>query len=314
MPLSALTRFPQIVQFETSTECNANCLFCGGRHTDRPRGAMDWRLIEHILDGATGAQSVIPFLLGEPFVEPRLLDILRAIRERVPSAYSVLYSNMAACTRRLATTIIEEGLLDQICISFYAPTPDLYRRWQPPLDYEEVRKKIMELVMERDARGARWPQIYMHYLMIDELAPHFDAFRAQWESIVDRVEPVAYDDWHGTQPDRGLRFYARGLPRTPCYRLWQSLNIVWDGRAVACCIDHRAEAVIGDLRRNTVEGIWHGRPLARLRRLHRERRFDEIAPCRSCQIWEWSNPEWWVRFWLEAVYGEPYRPPAGAGR
>ena len=69
---------PAIVQFETICGCNANCTFCSYGQMKRSKGLMDGNLIESIIQQAKGAHSLIPFLIGEPFLDQRMREIGRA--------------------------------------------------------------------------------------------------------------------------------------------------------------------------------------------------------------------------------------------
>ncbi len=303
---------PQVVQFETICGCNARCVFCCYPSLRRSRGKMDWALIERIITQAGGAQTLIPFLLGEPLLDDRMRDVLALCKATQPKAKTVLYSNMSRCDQAAIEWIVQDQNLDIICPSFYGPTPETYRELQPPLDFHQVRSNIIRLIAERRRLQVPKPRVQMNYILTDLTRPHLKRFVDYWRPLADTVEVVYHDTWHGEQPERDSMKVLPPGP-IPCSRLWESLNIHQDGTAVACCIDHEQQEKIGRLPEQSLLEIWHGEPLARLRRLHLAGRHAEIPLCRDCTSWL-SNPAWWTGFWIRAWYGFEWPRVRAVGR
>lgn len=297
-----LEKTPRIVQFETICGCNARCTFCSFPQMKRPHGQMDFELIKTIIIQAKGAKSLIPFLVGEPFLDKRMRDILALCKRLQPTATTVLYSNMALCSAETAQWLVLDQTLDRLCPSFYGPTPYVYRELQPPLNFHEVRKNILRLLRLRHASGKVRPMVDMQYILMDKTVPYLGQFKKYWGVLADAVSTVNYDTWHGIKPNESVLSHNRTKDPIPCSRLWESFNVHYDGTVVACCIDLEAEEVIGRMPQQTLQEIWQGKPLQRLRAMHLAGRQGEIPLCRNCTAWS-TGPEWWVRFWSEALYG-----------
>ena len=68
--------------------------------------------------------------------------------------------------------------------------------------------------------------------------------------------------------------------------LWRNLSVHADGKVSACCLDSEDELIVGDLTAgDTLVGVWRGQRLARLRRIHLEGQFEELAICARCTSW-----------------------------
>ena len=66
-------------------------------------------------------------------------------------------------------------------------------------------------------------------------------------------------------------------------RLFQRLaNQAAERRTTPCCYDHACRLEVGNAKEESVEEIWSGERLSKLRRLHEEGRVDEIDLCRTC--------------------------------
>ena len=110
--------FVGLLQFETSTVCNGRCLFC--HHKDMKReGVASWSTILEAIDIiAPYAQTVCPFLMQEPLLEPRLCAVLDNVKQVNPFAKTEIYTNMSTLPNNWRS-IIDEGNLDTMIISFY---------------------------------------------------------------------------------------------------------------------------------------------------------------------------------------------------
>ena len=182
--------FPKFLQFETATTCNAKCIMCPHSKMERRGNRASWSTIGKIIQEAVPkVDMVCPFLMQEPLVEPRLVQVLANIRARNPKAQTVLYSNMNALTTEQTIKIIDYDLLNELHISFYGPTEALYNKWQPPLNWQRTRDNIMEFHSYRTEHYKALPKMVLHVLAVPEI---FAAWKG-YEDIakfVDSMSPV----------------------------------------------------------------------------------------------------------------------------
>ncbi len=294
--------FPKFLQFETATTCNAHCLMCPHSKMKRRGNSASWTTIGKIIQEAVPkVDAVCPFLMQEPLIEPRLLPILSNIKARNPNAKTILYTNMAGLTREQTTKIIDYNLLDELHISFYGPTEELYKKWQPPLDWHKTRNNIIEFHGYREQMGKQLPVIQLHVLAVPEIVQAWKGYE-DLTPHVDSMALVQYDTFHGDVPNYGgdqTRFMGRApTPRTPCQRLWNGLNVHFDGNVVPCCIDYDDMMVIGNIHQNTLEEIWMNDKFQRIRSLHMQGKWKELPLCQNCVVHEYQFSEEWVRYWL----------------
>lgn len=80
-----------------------------------------------------------------------------------------------------------------------------------------------------------------------------------------------------------------GIPGTghrgPCRMLWKNFTVLYDGRVTACCMDAEGELIIGDVRKNSIKEIWHGKQITRLRQMHKDGDWKKIPICARCKEW-----------------------------
>jgi MoaA/NifB/PqqE/SkfB family radical SAM enzyme len=126
----ATLHFPNNVQIETSSHCNATCGFCPHPETrdTQPAGVMDDELFHSLVEQLADQplDLVQPFLNNEPFTDPRLLARLEHLRQRLPRARLALTTNGLRLSpedcRRLAHLDLEV-----VHVSSHALTPSVYR-------------------------------------------------------------------------------------------------------------------------------------------------------------------------------------------
>ncbi len=74
--------------------------------------------------------------------------------------------------------------------------------------------------------------------------------------------------------------------RGACRMLWRNLSVHADGKVSACCHDSEDELIVGDVSTGeTLQEIWRGAALRRLRRLHLDGRIDQLPICQACRNW-----------------------------
>ena len=262
---------------------------------------MPWStLIQLINEVAPYAEEFCPFLMQEPTMEPRLIQILTHIKQRNPECKTIIYSNMGEWTPELTDKMLDRGVLDELYISFYAPTREHYKTWQPGLDYDETVSNITYLLEQNDGDIF----IAFNYITIDDLMGENEEtaklFIDKWRKHAP-VRFVHYDTIHDTMPPYGDNDKYFGPPhpeRVPCSRIWGGLNILSNGDVVPCCGDYSGSVVFGNIKDESIKEIWRNDKFNEFRQLHLEGRWKEIPLCRDCIVWRHIENRDWVNIWM----------------
>ena len=78
---------------------------------------------------------------------------------------------------------------------------------------------------------------------------------------------------------RGPNFQNR---KTVCPQPFYTLVVHSDLRVSVCCVDWAKEAVVGDLKTETLMEVWRGAALRDFQLAHLEGRKSELAACKNC--------------------------------
>jgi len=291
---------PSFVQFETSTNCNAKCTFCPHSKMKR-HGRAKWSTLMKVMhELIPTAEYVAPFLLQEPFLEPRLIPVLANIKHINPKSKTMIYSNMGFVEQGKIEEILDRNLLDELHISFYGPNKRIYNQLQPPLNWEKTKENIKAVVHIRQKRGRKRPLIIMQYLVIPELMQYVNSFIRKWGTLVDRVILTNYITFQGDMPKISFdesKWLGNPAHRTPCEKLWSDINIHFDGTIVPCCVDWDERMPLGNINETPVGKIWYGEKIMWLRKMHTEKRWNDITMCRNCDIYKYQFTKEWIEVW-----------------
>ncbi len=273
---------PDIVQIESTNLCNAKCVFCPRDEMHRRQGVMDFDLFAKIVDecAALGITHVRVHNYGEPFLDKKLVEKVRYAKQKGIKEVGMI-SNGSLITEEIAAGMIDAGL-DAINISVDAAGKEVFERTRLNLEYDTVINNIRTLARLRKERGRTHPKLILSFVRQDNSADE-QAFIDEWSKVADKVHITDLHNWAGT-------LNAKSDVQYPCYRLWLTFTVLWDGRVSLCCADFDGRNVLGDLRTSTIQEIWNSPLYRAARRQHLETGGPEI--CRSCDLPKKDSPLW----------------------
>ncbi|HVR29930.1 MAG TPA: radical SAM/SPASM domain-containing protein [Thermoanaerobaculia bacterium] len=282
--------FPVELAIELAAVCNLACVMCPVPTTRRPKQLMDDDLFRRLVDQATGERGflLLPQGFGESMLHKRWAELLAYAVERGVRPIVLLTNGTLLDERNVARVIALD--VDAVVVSIDGVTPATYASVRVGGDLDEVEAGVRRLL---EARGERSrPKVCLRIIRMRETDGEIDAFFARWSPLLrpdDELRINEYNDWAGKVADHsapGHEPAAVAPGRGPCRMLWRNLSVHADGKVSACCHDSEDELIVGDVAAGeTLQQIWRGPALRRLRRLHLEGRIDELPICQACRNW-----------------------------
>lgn len=275
-------RWPDIVQIESTNLCNAKCVFCPRDEMHRRQGVMDMDLYRKIVDECVtlGITHLRVHNYGEPFLDKQLVEKVRYAKERGIAEVGMI-SNGSLIFEDIAQGMIDAGL-DAINISVDASGKEVFESTRLNLEYDTVIQNIETLVRLRKASGRVRPKLILSFVRQNNSVDE-QQFIEHWRKIADKVHITDLHNWAGT-------LNATSDVNYPCYRMWQTFTVLWDGRVSLCCADFDGRHILGDLRTSSIADVWNGPAYLGVRRQHLEDGGPEI--CRSCDLPKKDSPLW----------------------
>jgi radical SAM protein with 4Fe4S-binding SPASM domain len=259
-------------------------------------------------------------VLGEPFLHPHILEMIRIAKEAEVSDKVDTFSNGSLLTEEMSNKIVDYGL-DYIRFSIYSVINERHKEvTKSNCDINTIYNNIRKLRIIRDGKKKTKPYIFVK--MFDTYGKENDIFFRMYKDVADEVglEKVhnatkysGYDLIKAYYKDKKFeemtkRDYRNGLHNhIACPRPFMALVISSMGDVVMCTHDAPRATKVGDVKVNTLEEIWNSKELFEFRKMHLLGRKHENLLCRNC--------DWYKLFPIEdnvdGVPVEKFAPKEG---
>jgi hypothetical protein len=278
--------FPLRVSVETTNHCNLRCAYCPREDSGRGFGYMTPALFERLVTQCVGKRAAFaPQGFGEPFLDPEFVPRLRRMGE-LGLQYVDVVTNATLMDEAASRALIDAKVW-LVTIDVDGADKAVFERHRQNAVYERVVANVQRLFELRDELGSEVPHIALSAVQMADVVPSMDAFARLWRPRLRQrdeiflAQPVT---WAGARPLPGKRAAtgAERAQRPPCRHLYHTLQIYFDGRTSPCTYDHACRLTVGDANTQSIEEIWNGAPLRRLRALHETGRSGELDPCATC--------------------------------
>ena len=268
---------PRLVTIETTSRCNARCVFCPNNALSRDKGSMSTELFEKIIEDCKQfpLYEIEPFLQGDPFSDPQILDRLEYIRGHLPDTRLRLYTNAYGLNERKADRLASIGL-DDLTISINTLDSARYEAMMG-IPLARTLANVEYLLSDR-IRGQLGAQITLRMTCFDDT------------SLQEQDEFLRFCESRGVESSISGLYNYKGhiysdlpVPSYGCEHVTR-LDILVDGSVTLCCMDHNGEYGWGTARDLSVLELYNHQVARRYRDLHRTGRREEADPCGTCNM------------------------------
>jgi radical SAM protein with 4Fe4S-binding SPASM domain len=297
---------PHLLMIEPTNECNLRCPLCptGAGTLKRPKGQMSFELYQRILADLDGALSrVMLYNYGEPFLHPRILDML-ALAHQAEIHTRISTNGLVFLKAVNADDLIAVGL-DYVRVSVDGATEETYNIYRVGGRLDRVLEGVRLLQRRKRELGRRRPVVELQFIVMRHNEHEIPAIRqtAHELGVLLRLKSVGLGDlkrepmrsqW--LPADESLRRYEEcdgqfalarnGHDHQVCDHPWHRLVVNWDGQVTPCCYDRDGVYEFG----NAAEGmaaVWNGERLQAFRQALKSP--ERPAICQRCAVWLWDS-------------------------
>ncbi|MDA8232962.1 MAG: SPASM domain-containing protein [Magnetospirillum sp.] len=288
-------KFPPQLVIENTSGCNQKCIHCSHKEMIRPKKRMERALWDKIVEevGTEAPDTEIwPTFYGEA------LSLAGELWDRIDYAAEVgcrnlvLNSNGSLLLRQNHIDRILRSPLKRFILSLDGLTKETYEKIRYLGKWETTYHGVEELLREKEKRGQLYPLIICQFSLMKENEHEVEPFREYWKARGAEVKVRPKLEWTATGSIRSDRIDHETDFRIACPWGNNTMAIHQDGSAVACAVDYEGRFKVGNAGDTSVKELWH-RLGMRLRRLHREHRWDEIPDiCQGCRDWQTAGAEY----------------------
>ncbi len=256
--------FPNSIMVQTTSRCNAACVFCPypAVSKETSHGEMSFTLFAKLMRECSRyseLKSANLFLMNEPLMDSQIVARINFAKDQNPEAAVNIWSNGCNLTEELSGHLIRSRL-DAIGVSIHAQWPETYRQLTGRGDFERVLRRVTRFV---EMRNRMRPELRVDIRLVGV---------RQFLSPEEVDEAVAYWEPYGISGVESLLGHvnrAGNLPGT--YQVlhrkicgcadrmpYHMAAVLYTGDVVLCCMDWRQEQVLGNIKEQSLAAIWRG--------------------------------------------------------
>lgn len=286
--------FPPRINIEPTNHCNMKCIMCPHGVMTRKKGIMDMETFKKIIDECADHDvAVWLHLLGEPFLNPDIFEMIKYSREKNLKKIG-LSTNGTFFDKNFAEKILRSGLTRLEC-SVDAVDSKSYKKMRNRDDYDNLVNNIRYLLQLKKELKIRTPVISIQFVKVKESENFSEVSLSQWKDYLnedDFMMTIAYSSFAG-QLNNGNTLLTvddnETVERKPCGWLWKGTVILYNGDITICGGDYNGKSVLDNIKNQSLKSVWTGEKYNNLRKLHIEGQYGNCGLCSKCDEWKYGD-------------------------
>ena len=291
------------VVMEVFGGCNYTCQMCPQSNPGRGKSftrKMPLKEFERILDEIVpkfGNPQINLEGSGEPTMAKDLPEYIKLVKKRNLKCF--MYCNGARLNGDFMKKVVDSGI-DFIRVSVIGYSKELYKKWMNIDNFDLILSNLKELKEYINSQNYK-TQISTYHLITNNSQVEFEIEQYK-KNVINKVNSLAYiwkmHNWSGNYDNKNLR--QKTLRRT-CGRPFAPEATIRaggsDGRTAAmvpCCQTlgppNEEKSILGHLDNHSFEDVYYGDAYSKLRKAHKENKFDDIEYCKNCDFL-YDDPE-----------------------
>ncbi len=271
---------PAAVTIEPINVCDHRCPVCetGANLLQRSKGYMKMETFKEIIDKIhTHTAEILLYYMGEPFLNPHIYDMIEYakrfnIRTEICTNGKSVDPMMLAEADPDGVSFVVGGVTQKIH-EIYRKGGDLNRTLENARKAAEEKRKrngnmkiVLELIVMKhnEHQTAEFLKL-AEKLKLDEarlVSPCVRTYEQGLEYLPKNDQWWLYDR-KAFENDGVLKPRSR----KPCYWIWHSYVVLWNGDVVPCCRDVEGKYTMGNILKQDIKDIWNSKKYRQFRKL-----------------------------------------------
>ena len=304
---NTLEEWPGALLIDITNRCNAKCVWCPNPDLTNV-GAMDMDVYRKIIDDYGSRGGVLTFgTFGEPLMDKHMKKRIEYLK-CYPKIHKIeILTNGFFLNENIVPTIIENGVgvdisLDELDKQTFEDVKKM--------SFDIVRDNIVNFLKANSKATKPVPvNIRIKTMKTVEETLEQELFKVitsyDCSVVLNSIDDNIISNWAGKldkesfikeyeiSTNNKTQFTHKRFNQTniaPCTQLWKWMVVYWDGSVVLCCADMFSQAIVGDLKSNSIAEVWNGSQMKGHRDQMINRKRFEVAICQDCDIHlSWHN-------------------------
>lgn len=271
---------------EITNSCNLTCIMCPRRHMKRTIGFMDFDLFKKIIDEIKGYIELVYISggLGEPFLHPRLFDMVEYCRKN--NVRVGISTNATLLNEKQIRDLIERGP-DILLLSLDAVSKEIHEKIRVGSKFERTMSNVESLLKAKKTNSR--PYIIAQMVYMETNKAESDLFIDKWKTYpgINDVRMKKFLDlghYLNESAEGSDSPHCQQLTQQPpCILPWRQISISWDGSFALCCRDLDFQYPIGNVRDTEIKKLWNSKKMEGYRSLIANHTQSKIKLCSTCK-------------------------------
>ena len=273
-----LGAYPRLIGMELTNHCNLECVMCPQPRQTRDLGLMKEEFFKKVINEVRGkSEFVYLYGMGESLLHPKFFEM--ADYTVGAGLSTALSTNLSFLDEDRSYKLLKSGI-DFITLALDGSTKETYESIRVGGEFEKNLKQAKRFLRMKNQLGVKC-SVDVQFIEMDQnkLQTNLvsELFTEEEKSAINifRVKPV----FDSPSIVKDIIQHKR-----PCYFLWSTMDITWDGKADMCCMDYDAKVVLGDLNEESVYDVWNGEGMTELRDRHKKLDYKSMPICDKCPV------------------------------
>lgn len=285
--VAACRSLPPYVKIEPAQLCQLRCPGCPHSDALYKRQVRDTTFLtlenfKQIVDPV--ASTLIGISLswrGEPMLNKDIASLIAYAHTRNIGISFPTNFSMPLNQERIEA--LAQSHLDALYVSLDGVSPETYSQYRVGGNFNAVLDNVRRLAEARDRAGRRRPKIVWKFVAFDHNRHELQQVAACYRDLgFDSFEIVLDRNSRSVVDSRKAQNRHLLENRKPCYWLWHTMVIGWDGQIAPCC--KNLNFGLGNALRESTRDIWRSEGYRALRAGFSRDAYGEgmHAHCREC--------------------------------
>lgn len=303
------------INLSLSSACSANCIFCPLDRGQRIKEKiMPFETVKKIIDEVASESFQKQHAIhtvhigenGDCFLNPKILQICRYIKKKLPNTKTRAFTNFANCTPKLSEKLLKEKLIDIWWCNIDGKDGANYYHVKG-LDLRNTMKNIVHFLNIRDRQPTRIPLTVTVCTLHNYIHKIHDAFGFYPTKLKDialihvpddykEIKKIMYSllkegsdsfgrtrifGWAEREKLADKRFSQDYICPHISY-LERAAYFAPDGSWYACCLDSNNEILFGNVHEESINDMYFGEKRRTFLELLKAKKYNEIGgPCKT---------------------------------
>lgn len=254
-----------IVQIETTTVCNAACVFCVHKTIKREKTHMQQSVFEETILDCTKIFPLERICLtgfGETLLDPEILNRIKLVKYYLKDVSIDLFTNGTNLSKYIDDLIFLK--VDSIVLSLNAVNSE---KRKAIMGIDEIFNDLDDIIHKCKNKI----NLTLSVIVDLGLMECGDAEELKYK-YGNMMFPHLASNWAGKLFDMKIK------PIKPCMRVWTIMHVLVDGRVALCCLDSEGEVILGN---NLIEAL-SGDKLKYYKKMMQYGKRFELPLCGNC--------------------------------